>query len=97
MSLFYGVLCLCLAAICGAALMIAGRHPQPPKWAGEFLLADFYVPLWLCLIIGGLAFLTHWGVVLGQESLSWPSIAASVGAVIATVVGGHLQIRRSQL
>jgi hypothetical protein len=66
--------------------MIAGRNPHPSKWAGEFLLADLYVPLWLCLIIGGVGLLIHWGVSLDQEPLHWPSIVASAAALGATIL-----------
>ncbi len=57
MTLFYGVLLACVSAIFFSIVLLGSRNPKSPKWAGEFLVGSFYIPMIMGLAVCSVFFL----------------------------------------
>jgi len=45
MYLFYGVLCIAVAALVFGATLIGSRRPDPPRWASDLMVGNLFAPL----------------------------------------------------
>ena len=94
MALLIGTLLICLSAFWFTALLIGGRKPQPPWWAGDWILADVQVPLMMLLVVIGL-----WSIIRsGTAHFQGTGLRlVEVLAAVATVAATGLTIRQMKV
>lgn len=85
MALFIGTSLICLAVLGFTALLIGGRNPRPPWWAGDWVLADVQVPVMMLLVVIGLWSIIRFGAAHFQGAGLKPAeILGSAAAMAAT-------------
>ena len=96
MLLLIGTSLMCLAVLWFAVLLIGGRNPKPPWWAGDVLVGDVQVPLMMLLAV--IAFWTIFRFFTSSAAgavSNAVAAAGSAGVVAATVlIIRHMRIGR---
>jgi hypothetical protein len=96
MLLLIGTSLMCLAVFWFAVLLIGGRNPKPPWWAGDVLVGDVQVPLMMLLAVTAFWYIFRFFTASAASAVSNAvGAAGSAGVAVATVlIIRHMRIGR---
>jgi hypothetical protein len=85
MYLFYGMLCIAVAALVFGATLIGSRRPDPPRWASDLMVGNIFAPLVVGLMALGTCSLIQFLFRLASTPPTigeWIATAATLGVTL---------------
>lgn len=86
MSLFYGIVLICLAIVLAGAIMVGTRKPNPSKYFDGFVYISMFVVAIISIALLGINFAANYIGSFLNESISFAGPLLSAAAIVGTIL-----------